>query len=129
MAVNKQSKELGEYLKKVFEHLVYKRVVSTKREFSMRMGQYEVPINLMMKNERPITLTVLLGLVNEYGVNANYILSCGRGPIMISGDMFAEEGDVLPSIRIEMLEKEVGNLKEQLKTKNEMIKLLKNQTS
>lgn len=102
-------------------------MVESQKEMAMKLGQSEGPISQMLKDDRPITLGVLVNLVDQFGVNANYILSRGRGPVLIKGEdsnLMVAEDEVPYGNRIEVLEKEIAYLKEQIASKDKIIALL-----
>jgi hypothetical protein len=74
--------------KLIFEQLEKIGKIKSKSDMAARLGTYNHIINSVLKGERNITLEQMQKLVEEFDVNANYLMG-------VSGDMFRNSGDGL----------------------------------
>lgn len=116
-------------LRLVFNQLVEDRKIKTQSDLAAQTGFDEVAMSRMLRGDKPIPYRLLSSLHTQFGVNVNFLISGGDGPIYVP-----TQGDDQPlteelqqaighRVRAEVLEKDLEDCRKQLKILNKMVEL------
>ena len=104
-------------LQKVYDQLKKDGKIESQIDLAEKTGFAAVPMSQMLRGIKPIPLRLLESLHDQFDVNANFLLSSGKGDIYR-----ADESDL--SVKLLQLEKENEILKRQLDDKEKIISLM-----
>ncbi len=102
-------------LKKIYERLNEDGKVTTQVDMATKVGYDKSPFSRMIKGVKPIPYTLLEALYNQFDVNANYIVSKGKG------NMFLTDTEKVTRKDLE-LSKELKDHVDHLQNENQVLK-------
>jgi hypothetical protein len=120
------SNPVSERLLKVFDYLLHRGTITTKREFAQGCGFPETHFSDYQAGKRNVSVQCLTNLYNIYGVNLTYMV-IGKGPIMEDDALKKSAPELAKEIqlrdaKIELLERERAQLLENIAFYQQLLK-------
>lgn len=108
-------------LRLVYEQLLNDRRVRNQSDLADKTGFDHVAMSRMLRGDKPIPYRLLSSLFDLFGVNINFLISNGQGPIYVprpseDDDQLTEQAQqaVGYRVRAEVLEKDLADCKGQV---------------